>query len=78
MSFKFQRGVYAEDLVTGFKGVITARQDHLTNCNCYFLEPPVDKDGKRTDGMWVAEHALKVDTTKQQLKLYQEASEPPG
>ncbi len=78
MTFQYERGVYVEDLVTGFKGVITARQDHLTNCNCYFVKPSVDKDGKDIVGRWVDEHALVIDITKTKLVLHQEANEPPG
>lgn len=78
MAFKYNRGVYVEDIVTGFRGVIIVRQDHLTNCNCYYVKPQVDKDGKAVEGAWFDEHALKIDLTKLQLQLDQEAGQPPG
>lgn len=37
MTFKFHRGDYLSDLVTGFCGVVTSRCDSLTGCNQYYL-----------------------------------------
>lgn len=78
MSFLYHRGVYVEHQVTGFKGVITARADYLTGCNQYLVTPPVDKEGKIVESMWVDEYALKVDDTKQQLRLDRPVEQPPG
>lgn len=78
MTFLYQHGVYVEDRITGFKGVITARADYLTGCNQYFVKPPVDKEGKHVDGEWIDEHALKVDETKQRLTLDRHVDQPPG
>jgi hypothetical protein len=78
MTFLYKQGVYVEDLVTGFKGVITGRSDYLTGCNQYLVRPPVDKEGKIVDGMWFDEHALKVDEGKQQLKLDRHVDQAPG
>lgn len=78
MTFLYQRGMYAKDKVTGFKGVITARMDHLTSCNQYFLKPSVGEDGKMIDGNWFDEHALEIDTTRQQLRLERTEAQPPG
>lgn len=77
-NFKFHRGVYVIDKLTGFKGVISARTDSITGCNRYAVQPDVDKDGKYVDSYWIDEHSLEIDTTKQQLKLYREESQPPG
>lgn len=78
MAFLYQRGVYVTDRITGFKGCIVSRLDSITGCNRYYVEPQVDKDGKHVDGMWIDEHALEVDTSKQQLKLERTADQPPG
>lgn len=69
MTFLYRRGVHVESLITGFKGCVTGRSDFLTGCNQYLVTPPVDKDGKHVEAMWFDEHALKIDETKQQLKL---------
>lgn len=77
--FKYQRGIHAKDKITGFSGVITSRCDSLTGCNQYFLCPTeLDKDNKIAEGHWIDEHALEVDTSKQQLKLDREPEQPPG
>lgn len=78
MAFLYNRGVYAIDKITGFRGVITSRVDSLTGCNRYYLTPSVDKDGKNVDGGWYDEHSLEIDTTKQQLRLDRTADQPPG
>lgn len=33
MKFKFQKGLEAKDIVTGFTGIITYRVDYLTGCS---------------------------------------------
>jgi hypothetical protein len=78
MAFLYSQGTYVESLVTGFKGVVTGRSDFLTGCNQYLVTPSVDKDGKYVDPMWHDEHALRVDETKQQLKLDRSVDQPPG
>jgi hypothetical protein len=81
MTFKFSRGVYVEDAVTGFKGCVVGRADYLTGCNRYYIQPSVDKDGKHIEGMWIDEHALNVDESKQRLSLLtsgEQRAEPPG
>lgn len=37
-------GQKAEDKITGFYGVITARAQYLTGCDQYCLQPPIRKD----------------------------------
>lgn len=76
-SFKYGRGVYVEDQVTGVKGVIMARMDSLTGCNRYCVQPPLH-EGKLVDAVWFDEHSLVVDTSKTRLTLDRESSQPPG
>lgn len=78
-SFKFHRGDYVEDLIEGIKGCITARMDSITRCNQYWVQPSVDKGGKRQDGLWIDEGCLILDTSKGRLKLEPLGfNEPPG
>lgn len=48
--FKFELGVEAKDLVTGFQGIIVARTQYLTGCNRYGIQSQkLGKDGKPGD-----------------------------
>lgn len=46
-------GDRVKDRVTGFTGIIIAHSQQLTGCDRMFVEPPVDRDGKPVQGMWV-------------------------
>lgn len=80
MSFRFRRGEYLKDIVTGFRGVVVSRADHLTGCNQYFLQPRVDKDMSHLEGRWFDEITLQVDPEfhGETLKLYPIVDQPPG
>ena len=43
---KFKLGVRAHDVITGFEGIITSRIQHITGCDQYHLQPPMDIDSK--------------------------------
>jgi len=62
--FKFDNGSKAKSKITGFKGMITARADHLYGCNRYFITPPVNKDGALTEGYWFDEDEIIVTKAK--------------
>ena len=53
-------GKKAEDKVTGFKGVITTVSFDLYGCIQVILDPPIKKDGSRTDGKWFDVSRLNV------------------
>lgn len=76
--FKYHRGTFVTNLITGFSGCITARSDSITGCNQYYVQPSIDKDGKHVDGQWTDEHSLGIDTSKQALSLPREEQQPPG
>ena len=80
MSFKFQRGVYLHDIVTGIKGIVVCRMDSLTGCNQYFLQPVVDDKGQHVDGHWYDEHSLEYDPARldQKIDLDRATEQPPG
>ena len=59
MAFKYDLGLKVKCLITGFEGAILGRSDHLTGCNQYYVQGPVDKDGKMTDGHWFDEDRIK-------------------
>lgn len=58
--FKHELGVKAKCKITQLTGIITARSEHITGCNRYMIEPPVDKDGKLTDRMWIDEDIIEI------------------
>lgn len=39
--------------ITGFTGVITAHARHLTGCDRFWVQPPVDAEGKGRTGLWL-------------------------
>ena len=67
--WKFKLGVQAKSKISGFKGTITCRSEHLNSCNRYWIAPKVDKDGKLPDGYWFDEGEIeRVKTKKKPLK----------
>ena len=59
-------GKQAKDKITGFKGIITARADYMYGCGQYYLNPPVDKEGKKQAGNWFDEGRIEI--LKQMVK----------
>lgn len=58
--FKHELGIEASDIVTGFKGIITGRVQHLTGCNTYGLKPKVDTEGKISPDEWFDETRIRI------------------
>lgn len=56
--FKFELGIEAEDKITGFKGIIMSRSEHLTGCNVYSIAPKVLESGKPGDTQWFDENRI--------------------
>lgn len=77
-NFRFSRGTFVADVVTGVSGCIVSRLDSLTGCNRYCVQPPADKDGKYVGEVWVDEHSLVIDPSKTRLQLPRDAEQPPG
>lgn len=59
-NFTIELGAMVESTISGFKGMVTSRSEHLNGCNRYWVSPKVDKDGKLPDGYWFDEGELKV------------------
>jgi len=59
-NFTIELGSKAKSNINGFAGIVTSRAEHLNGCNRYWLEPPLDKDGKYMDGRWFDEGELIV------------------
>lgn len=69
MSFKYEMGLTARDVVTGYEGVITSRCDYITGCKQYVLNAKGLHEGKPISGQWFDEDRLEVDHTIQPLRL---------
>jgi len=60
-------------IVTNFKGIATGRCEYLNGCVQYSVRPPVNKDNKRQDAIWIDEEQLKV-TELEKVKTISESS----
>lgn len=59
--FGYPLGAILKDQITGFQGVVTARDDWLTGCVRYRLTPPgLDDSGKPLASDWVDEPQVEV------------------
>ena len=50
-------------LVTGFKGIATAKIEYINGCVQYCVVPPVGADGKRIDGEYIDHQQLLITGT---------------
>lgn len=78
--FRFQRGDYVKDLITGFSGVIISRADNITGCDRYCVQQPLDKDGKLSEAVWFDDQCLEYDPKHagKKLDLNTRQGHPPG
>lgn len=60
MKFTIQLGSEVQSNISGFKGIVTSRSEHINGCNRYWVQPRVGKDGKIPDGVWHDEGELMV------------------
>ena len=68
-------GDSVRDTVTGLKGIVTGVAEYLYGCRRLVVQPPVDREGKYSDAIWVDEpqcvvlQPLKVKASAKQRKL---------
>ena len=58
MSDSIKLGDKVQDKITGFIGIATARIEYLHGCVQIEVMPPVDKDNKKPDAIWMDEPRL--------------------
>lgn len=58
--FKHELGKKAQDKITGFSGILTARCEFLTGCNRYCIQPTKLKDGKPIDSIYFDEAQIEI------------------
>jgi hypothetical protein len=57
--FKYELGTRAKNIITGVKGIITARVQYLTGCDQYCIQSK-SKDGNSAgEATWVDVNAMK-------------------
>jgi len=65
-TFKIELGVKVKSNISGYKGMVTCRSEHLNGCNRYWVAPKLKKDGTLEEGHWFDEAEL-VLTDKKKL-----------
>lgn len=55
-----QLGDKARDVVTGFTGIITGHAEHISGCDTYGLQPPVNDKGESVEIRWFDENRIEV------------------
>lgn len=61
MAFKHKLGIEVKDKISGFSGIITARIEHITGCNAYWVAPTkLGTDGKKFESESFDEERLEV------------------
>ena len=75
-NFKFNLGSEVEDILTGFKGIVTCRSQYLHNCNTYAVKPTgLKDDGDTKEASWFDEPQLKL-TKSDVFEPYQKTGGP--
>jgi len=63
--FEFGFGDELKDIVSGFKGVVTARAEYANGCVHYLLDPrKLTADGKAVEADWFDSRQLKQTKAK--------------
>jgi hypothetical protein len=56
--FKYDMGVHLKDVITGFKGVVTARIEYINKCVQYQLQPTSVRNGIYPASKWIDEEQV--------------------
>lgn len=59
MGYKFELGVEVEDIVTGLKGIVTARVQYLNGCVQYCLVPKKENNAIVEAGYYIDQGQLR-------------------
>lgn len=65
---RIEVGSFVEDLITGFKGVVTGRVEYITGCNQVLVQPSAS-GGAYAEPQWIDEQRIIVDGDKRPLTL---------
>jgi len=73
--WKFKLGEKVKDIITGWKGTVTARIEYLNGCLQYCVESKVDKEGKIKKAPYIDEGQLELQKSR---KVSSEGAYAPG
>lgn len=59
-NWRFKLGEKVKDIITGWKGTVTARIEYLNGCLQYCVESKVDKEGKMKKAPYIDEGQLEL------------------
>lgn len=78
--FRFQRGDYVRDIITGFSGIVVSRSDSITGCDQYCIQPTQLDGGKMVDARWFDDQCLEYDPAhlNEKVDLQLRHDQPPG
>ena len=57
---KIRMGDRVTDIVTGFEGIVVAKNKYINGCVQFCVDPGVDKDGKLMDAKYIDEGQIEV------------------
>lgn len=72
---KFEFGLKAKDIISGFTGIITGHSDYITGCDQYLLAPQVRDDNSVSDSKWYDENRIEILPNEQKIILNTEESQ---
>ena len=76
--FLIELGSEVKSRISGYKGIVVSRSEHLNGCNRYLVSPQkVNKDGELPDSYWLDEHELEV-VVKNKVKKRKDIKKPGG
>ncbi len=67
-SFTIELGVTVKSKISKFTGIVTSRSEHINGCDRYWVEPTVDREGKKREGFWFDDKELEVVTSVKKIK----------
>lgn len=76
--FTIELGQVVKDKITGFKGVIIGRCEHIFGCNTYGVVQQSLVDGKRGEPEWFDEGRLKILYKEKRINPKKVQVEKPG
>lgn len=53
-------GQEVQDIITGFRGIVTGRVDYLTGCRQLLVAPSLKPDGTPGDSLWFDEQRCEL------------------
>lgn len=57
---KFDPGLRVKNVATGFTGLVMGVSQYTNGCVQFLVKPPVDKEGKAVEGVWMDDNDLVV------------------